>query len=151
MYGVEYSAFAALTHKIESLGVSVEEVADKVLEEVAPAAVAAYKLHVPYDRAEKDSIHARDNVSASRTKSGYRGRYKLVGAFIEGKDGKLNWNVTLHSKKGNKEVPYLFYVENGTSKMLPRPFMKAAEEAVKAAVAPKIKAAVEAEIKSRLG
>ena len=139
-YGVEYDGFSALTMKIESLGVSMDEIADKVLNEVAPEAVNAFKPHVPYDSAGKDNIHARDNVKASRTKSGKSGRYKLVGVFTEN-GASLDWSIG----------KYLFYVENGTSKMPARPFMKGAASAVKSVVAPKMKSAVEAEIKSRLG
>ena len=39
-YGVEYDGFAALAMKIEELGVSMNEIADKVLEETAPIAAA---------------------------------------------------------------------------------------------------------------
>lgn len=138
-YGVEYNGFSALVAKIESLGVTMDEVADKVLDEVAPLAVETFRPFVPYDNKEKDSIHARNNVNASRTKSGYGGRYKLVGVFNEN-GAKLDWSIG----------QYLFYVENGTSKMPAKPFMKAAESAVKAVVEPKMKAAIEAEIKSRL-
>lgn len=58
-YGVEYEGFSSLVLKIENLGVSMNEVADKVLDEVAPLAVSTFKPHVPYDRKEKDSFHAR--------------------------------------------------------------------------------------------
>ena len=125
-YGVEYEGFSSLVLKIENLGVSMNEVADKVLDEVAPLAVSTFKPHVPYDRKEKDSFHARNHVRASKTRDGYGGRYKLVGVF----DGDG--------------------VENGTSKMVARPFMKKAEAAVKSVVEPKMKAALEQEIKSRL-
>lgn len=138
-YGVEYDGFSGLVMKVENLGVSMEEVADKVLDEVAPEAVEAFRPHVPYDSKEKDSFHARNHVKASATKTGYRGRYKLIGVF-DGNGGKLDWSI----------AQYLFYVENGTSKMPARPFMTAAEMAVKATVEPKMKSALEAEIKSRL-
>ena len=52
-YGVEYEGFSSLVLKIENLGVSMNEVADKVLDEVAPLAVSTFKPHVPYDRKEK--------------------------------------------------------------------------------------------------
>lgn len=39
-YGVEYEGFSSLVLKIENLGVSMNEVADKVLDEVAPLASA---------------------------------------------------------------------------------------------------------------
>lgn len=138
-YGVEYEGFSELVMKIENLGVSMDEVADKVLEKIAPLAVEVFRPYVPYDSKEKDSIHARNNVKASRTKSGYRGRYKLIGVFDE-KGSKLDWSI----------AKYLFYVEYGTSKMTARPFMKQAEAAVKSAVEPEMKATLEAEVKSRL-
>jgi HK97 gp10 family phage protein len=138
-YGVEYEGFSSLVLKIENLGVSMNEVADKVLDEVAPLAVRTFKPHVPYDRKEKDSFHARNHVRASKTRDGYGGRYKLVGVF-DGDGAKLDWSI----------AQYLFYVENGTSKMVARPFMKKAEAAVKSVVEPKMKSALEQEIKSRL-
>ena len=139
-YGVEYDGFSALTMQIESLGVSVDEIAGRVLDEVAPEAVNAFKPHVPYDSAGKDNVHARDNVKASRTKSGKSGKYKLVGVFNEN-GAKLDWSIG----------QYLFYYENGTSRQPARPFMTAAASAVKSVVSPRMKSAVEAEIKSRLG
>lgn len=139
-YGVEYDGFAALAMKIEEIGVSMEEIADKVLDEVAPIAVNAFKPHVPYDKTERDSVHARNNVRASKTKKGKSGRYKLVGVFTEN-GSSLDWSLG----------QYLFYVENGTSKMPARPFMKAAEAAVEAAVKPVMKATMENEINSRIG
>ncbi|MGN0106929.1 MAG: HK97-gp10 family putative phage morphogenesis protein [Hominilimicola sp.] len=138
-YGVEYDGFSALAMKIESLGVSMDEIANKVLDEVAPLAVSAFKPHVPYDSKEKDSVHARNNVNVSATKSGKNGRYKLVGVFTNN-GASVDWSIG----------KYLFYVENGTSKMPAKPFMKAAEAAVKSVVEPKMKSAIEAEIKSRL-
>jgi HK97 gp10 family phage protein len=117
----------------------MDEIANKVLDEVSPTAVEAFKPHVPYDIKEKDNFHARNNVKASRTKSGKGGRYKLVGVFEEN-GASLNWSI----------AKYLFYVENGTSKMTAKPFMKAAAAAVKSVVEPKMKSAIEAEIKSRL-
>lgn len=138
-YGVEYDGFSALVAKIEGLGVSVNEMVDKVLDETAGLAVETFRPHVPYDSKQKDNIHARENVKASRTKTGKNGRYKLIGVFGEN-GSKLDWTVG----------QYLFYVENGTSKMPARPFMKAAEATVKSAVEPRMKAAIETEIKSRL-
>lgn len=139
-YGVEYDGFAALAMKVEELGVSMNEIADKVLEETAPIAVEAFRPHVPYDKTEKDSIHAKNNVRASKTKSGKNGRYKLVGVFTEN-GVAIDWTIG----------QYLFYVENGTSKMTARPFMAAASAAVESAVAPLMKSAMENEIKSRIG
>ena len=139
-YGVEYDGFAALAMKIEELGVSMNEIADKVLEETAPIAVNTFRPHVPYDSREKDSVHARNNVRASRTKSGKGGRYKLVGVFTES-GGSVDWTIGR----------YLFYVENGTSKMTARPFMAAASSAVESAVKPIMKSAMENKIKSRIG
>lgn len=139
-YGVEYDGFAALAMKIEEVGVSMNEIVDKVLEETAPIAVNAFRPYVPYDKTEYDSIHARNNVRASKTKSGKHGRYKLVGVFTEN-GGSVDWTIG----------QYLFYVENGTSKMTARPFMAAASAAVESAVAPLMKSAMENEIKSRLG
>lgn len=139
-YGVEYDGFSQLVQKVEILGVTMDEVADKVLDEVAPLAVETFKAYVPYDSKEKDSIHARDNVRASKTRSGYHGRYKLVGVF-NGSGVKLDWSVG----------QYLFYVENGTSKMPAKPFMKAAENAVRSVVEPMMKAELEKEVQKRLG
>lgn len=138
-YGVEYDGFTGLVAKIENLGVSMDEVADKVLEEVAPAAVEAFRPHVPYDAKERDSFHARSHVKASATKSGYGGRYKLIGVF-DGSGSKLDWSI----------AQYLFYVENGTSKMTAKPFMQAAQASVKAIVEPKMKEGLENEVKMRL-
>lgn len=138
-YGVEYDGFSALVAKVEALGVSMDEIANKVLEETADIAVDTFRPHVPYDSKQKDSIHARENVKASRTKSGKNGRYKLIGVFDEN-GSKLDWTVG----------QYLFYVEHGTSKMTARPFMKLAETAVKSTVEPLMKSALEAEVKSRL-
>ena len=89
-YGVEYEGFSSLVLKIENLGVSMNEVADKVLDEVAPLAVSTFKPHVPYDRKEKDSFHARNHVRASKTRDGYGGRYKLTVTVP-------SWIGTLHS------------------------------------------------------
>ena len=116
-YGVEYEGFSSLVLKIENLGVSMNEVADKVLDEVAPLAVSTFKPHVPYDRKEKDSFHARNHVRASKTRDGYGGRYKLVGVF-DGDGAKLDWSI----------AQYLFYVENGTSKMAARPYVEKIKE-----------------------
>ncbi len=138
-YGVEYDGFTNLIMNVENLGVTMDEMADKVLDEVAPEAVAVFRPYVPYDSKEKDSFHARNNVKASATKSGYRGRYKLIGVF-DADGAKLDWSI----------AKYLFYVENGTSKMTARPFMDAAEAAVQAVIEPKMKEALENEIKARL-
>lgn len=138
-YGVEYEGFSSLVLKIENLGVSMNEVADKVLDEVAPLAVSTFKPHVHMTERKKTVFIARNHVRASKTRDGYGGRYKLVGVF-DGDGAKLDWSI----------AQYLFYVENGTSKMVARPFMKKAEAAVKSVVEPKMKAALEQEIKSRL-
>lgn len=138
-YGVEYDGFAELIVKVENLGVSMDEVADKVLDEVAPAAVEAFRPYVPYDAKEKDGFHARNNVKASKTRSGYGGRYKLIGVFNEA-GSKLDWSI----------AQYLFFIENGTSKMTARPFMHAAQSAVKTVIEPRMKAALENEVQARL-
>ncbi len=138
-YGVEYDGFSDLVMKAENLGVSMDEVADKVLNEVAPEAVEVFRPYVPYDSKEKDSFHARSHVKASGTKSGYGGRYKLIGVF-DGNGGKLDWSI----------AQYLFYIENGTSKMNARPFIDAAELALKAVIEPKMKEALEREVNSRM-
>lgn len=141
-YSVEYAEFSELLKKLEDLGVSMNEITDKVLDEVAPIAVDIYKdeNHVPYDKTEYDSIHARNNVRASKTKNGKGGRYKLVGVFTEN-GNSIDWTIG----------QYLFYVENGTSKMPAYPFMKKTEAAIQAAVKPIMKSAMENEIKSRIG
>mgnify|MGYP000709540048 CR=1 FL=1 len=118
----------------------MNEVADKVLDEVAPLAVSTFKPHVPYDRKEKDSFHARNHVRASKTRDGYGGRYKLVGVF-DGDGAKLDWSI----------AQYLFYVENGTSKMVARPFMKKAEAAVKSVVRTKNEIGIRARNQSQDG
>lgn len=138
-YGVEYDGFAGLVAKVEDLGVSMDEVADKVLEEVAPEAVEIFRRYVPYDSKGKDSFHARNNVKASATKTGYGGRYKLIGVF-DTSGAKLDWSI----------AQYLFYVENGTSKMTAKPFMDAATAAVQSAIEPKMKEALEREVQTRL-
>lgn len=138
-YGVEYDGFAELVMKVENLGVSMDEIADKVLDEVAPEAVEIFRPYVPYDHKERDSVHARNSVKASATKTGYRGRYKLIGVF-DTAGAKLDWSI----------AQYLFYVENGTSKMTARPFMDAAEKAVQAVIEPRMKEALEKEVKTRL-
>lgn len=138
-YGVEYSGFSELLSNVEQVGVSMDELADDVLEDVAPLAVEAFRPLVPYDSKEKDSFHARNNARASKTRNGHVGRYKLIGVF-DGDGAKLDWSI----------AKYLFYVENGTSKMPAKPFVKAAAAAVKSVVEPKMKAALEAEVKSRL-
>ena len=134
-YGVEYDGFAALAMKIEELGVSMDEIADKVLEETAPIAVNTFRPHVPYDSREKDSVHDFDNRHFHVVFFGQR-----VGVFTES-GGSVDWTIGR----------YLFYVENGTSKMTARPFMAAASSAVESAVKPIMKSAIENEIKSRIG
>ncbi len=138
-YHLDYSEFTDLIRRVEQMGVSANEIADKVLEAAAPAAVEAYRPHVPYDSAEKDSFHARDHVKASSTKTGKSGRYKVIGVF--GGDGaKMDWSI----------AQYLFLVENGTSKMMARPFMGAAAAAATTAAAPIMEQAFAAEIQSKL-
>lgn len=139
-YHLDYSQFSELIQKFEALGVSADEIGTQVLEEAAPAAVEAFRMHVPYDATEKDNFHARDHVRASAIKTGKSGKYKVIGVF-DGDGAKMDWSI----------AKYLFMVENGTSKMAPRPFTAAAAEAATEAAVPAMEQSFTRQITERLG
>lgn len=141
VFEFDYSAFNDLVKKVEELGLSEQEIAKAVLDSADSAAMEAYKANVPYGKPNANGTHARDHVSISKMGKSKNGNYyKVIGA------GKAKG-----AKIDTEEFRYLFYVENGTSKMVARPFMDKAQAAVTAAALPKMKKTLEQEIEKRCG
>lgn len=141
VFDFDYSAFDELVQKIESLGISEEEIAKKVLDSADSVAMEAYKANVPYGEPNANGTHARDHVSITKMGKTKNGNYhKVVGAGTP-VNTKMDW----------EEFRYLFYIENGTSKMAARPFIDRACADISSVALPKMKKALEDELKRRLG
>lgn len=141
IFEFDFSEFDELVKKFEELGLSEQEISQKVLDSCENEAKEAYRRNVPYDENNTHGNHARDDVNISKMGKSKNGNYyKTVGAG---------------TPKGNKidtsEHQYLFYIENGTSKMVAKPFMDKASADVASATLPKMKQALENELKERLG
>ena len=139
-FGFEFSEFNELIQQFENLGVGDDEIAKVVLDSVEDDAIQAFAANIP--KSDLDKEHAADNVIASKTrKSRHGSRYRVVGAADRGKMGGMNWD----------RFRYLFYVENGTSNMVAKPFINKAHKAVRDKVQPKMKTILENELAKRLG
>lgn len=136
-YGFDLTEFNALVNRIEMLGADMDAVAERVLDAGSEPARAAFAAVVPYDDKNVDSIHARDNITVSRTKTSKRGtKFRIIG--VANKDyfgGKF---------------AYLYYVEYGTSRMPAKPFRERGYRAAQAAALPLMEQTLVDEIETRL-
>lgn len=143
VFTLDYSEFNELVRQVEQLGLSEEEIANELLDEVESDAIEIFRANMP-PNSDKEGEHARDNVIASRTKLShkYGTRYRIVGAAKRGGNaaGGMNW----------EPFRYLFYVENGTSRAPAHPFVKKTEAAIAAKVQPKMVLKLQSIIKERL-
>lgn len=140
-FGFDFSEFDTMVRQFEEIGVSGDEIADIVLDAVTPDAVEAFRGALPRDAGTDDPYHAQDHVRASKVRTSKTGsRYKIIGVF-DGDGKKLDWD----------EARYLFCVENGTSRMVAKPFIKKAENNMEQVAGTKMKETLETELQTRLG
>lgn len=142
VFSLDYGEFNELVRQVEQLGLSEEEIAKELLDEVEADAIEIFRANMP-PNSDKEKEHARDNVIASRTKTSKNGsRYRIIGAAKRGGNavGGMNWD----------SFRYLFYVENGTSSAPAHPFIKKTEAAIAAEVQPKMVLKLQSIIKERL-
>jgi len=118
--GFNFDELSELITQLEKLGADMDQVAERVLDAGSEPARQAFLKNVPYDKSNKDNEHARDNIVVSKTRTARKSKnkYRLVGAL-------------------NRKFEYLYYVEYGTSKAPPHPFIeKAYRDAQAAAIEP---------------
>lgn len=138
--GIDLKGVMAYMRKLETAGRSVGDIADAALTAAGEPSKKAFAGQLPYDSAEKDPYHAQDHVNISPIDGEKVGKkYRVIGVFTG--DKKRDWSA----------AQYLFYVENGTSKMDAQPFLKDAWEAVDEAAIPIMTDTALAEIKKRFG
>lgn len=118
--GFNFDELTELITRLEKLGADMDQVAERVLDAGSEPARQAFAKNVPYDKNNKDNEHARDNVVVSKTRIARKSKnkYRLIGAL-------------------DRKFEYLYYVEYGTSKAPPHPFVeKAYRDAQAAAIEP---------------
>ena len=118
--GFNFDELSELITQLEKLGADMDQVAERVLDAGSEPARQAFLKNVPYDKSNKDNEHARDNIVVSKTRTARKSKnkYRIVGAL-------------------NRKFEYLYYVEYGTSKAPPHPFIeKAYRDAQAAAIEP---------------
>ena len=136
MNRIDFSQFDALISQVEQLGADTDAVAERVLDAGCGPAKEAFKKNVPYDTKtppnSRKHEHARDHVTVSKTKkSKYGNKYRTIGA------------------SGEKFL-YLFYIENGTSRMPAKPFRERAYRDAKTASSEPMRQALIKEIENHL-
>lgn len=114
--GIDYSEFNELITELEKFGADIDQVAERVLDAGSEPARQAFAKNVPYDKSNRDNLHARDYivVSKTRTARGTKNKYRLIGAL-------------------DRRFEYLYYVEYGTTKAPPHPFIERAYRDAQAA------------------
>lgn len=139
MPGFEFSEFTDLITQLEKLGADMDKVAEHVLDAGSEPARKAYAKAVPRSNTEKE--HAQDNIVVSKTKTarGSKNRYRVVEAKTKKKDSKTG-----------KDVPYLYYVENGTVNAPAHPFLEKAYRDAQTSANEPMRQALITEIESHL-
>lgn len=133
MNGFDLSEFGEMISQLEQVCEDIDLIAEQVLNAGSePAKQAFIKNMPPNSKKEKD--HARDNVVISKTRIARKSknRYRLIGAL----DSKFE---------------YLYYVENGTTKALAKPFIEKANREAQSAASGPMKEAFNREFEKRMG
>ena len=116
--GINFDEFTELITQLEQFGADLDQVAERVLDAGSEPARRAFQKNVPYDESNKDPDHehARDNIVVSRTRTARKtkNKYRLIGAL-------------------DRRFEYLYYVEYGTTKAPPHPFIEKAYRDAQAA------------------
>ncbi len=116
--GFDISEFDQMIKSLEKMGVNNEQIAEIILDAGCGPAVEAFKSNVPFDKNTPDEkhnyMHARDTVKVSKTKTARRtkNRYRLIEPKTTKKDAS------------GKIVPYLYYLENGSTKSPAKPWIE---------------------------
>lgn len=130
--GFDLSEFDNLIKQFEQMGGDVEELSQKVINSATRIGMEAYRSNVPFGKRPNSQGHARDNLKLSPLKKGKNGaRYKVI------------------SFKGDRA--YLYMLDNGTSKILPKPWREKAKYAVRNATLPIMRDTLIKEINKYLG
>ena len=131
MNGFDISDLTTLIDEIERLGADINKISEIVLDAGSEAARQAFIKNMP-PNSNKDELHARDNVTVTKTRKSKKGnKYRLIGAHDE-------------------KFVYLYFVENGTTKAIPHHFIEKAYRAAQYAASEPMKQALIQEIENHL-
>jgi len=131
-FDFDYSEFDDLIKQFESLGGDAEDIGKDIINSAVDVGATVYAQNVPLG--DKDNLqgHAKDNIKKTTIKK-----------------GKNGWTYKLISFKGDRS--YLYMIENGSSRYLPKPWIDKAKFAVRNATAPIMRDTLIKEIKKHLG
>lgn len=137
-YGFDLSEFNELIDQLVQFGADMDQVAEKVLDAGSEPARRAFEKNVPFDEDTPENKrtyeHARNTVAVTKTKIARKSKnkYRLIEAKTTKRDAQ------------GKLVPYLYYVEYGSTQAPAKPWIeKAYRDAQAAASEPMAKALVD--------